>query len=140
MLLLKFPSIGDTWNTVLTGTYGTFDNCKWETWFNLGQKFSWRMWFGAVRDRSSKQRCSIQKGVLKNFSKFTGKRLCQSFFINKVTGLRPVTSLKKRLWHRCFLVNLAKFLRTPSLQNTSGRMLLQIPCFINLASKTSNLI
>ena len=30
-------------------------------------------------DRSSHQRCSIKKGVLKNFTKFTGKHLCQSF-------------------------------------------------------------
>ena len=36
--------------------------------------------------------------VLKNFVKFTGKKLCQSPFFNKVAGLRPVTSLKKRLW------------------------------------------
>ena len=28
------------------------------------------------------------------------------------------------LWHRCFPVNFAKFLRTPVLQNTSGRLLL----------------
>ena len=28
-------------------------------------------------------------------------------------GLRPATLLKKRLWHRCFPVNFAKFLRTP---------------------------
>ena len=27
--------------------------------------------------------------VLKNFAKFTGKHLCQSFFFNKVAGLRP---------------------------------------------------
>ena len=33
--------------------------------------------------------------------------------------------LKKRLWHRCFPVNFAKFLRTPFLQNTSGRLLLK---------------
>ena len=32
--------------------------------------------------------------------------------------------LKKRLWHRCFPENFAKFLRTPFLQNTSGRLLL----------------
>ena len=36
--------------------------------------------------------------VLKNFVKFTGKKLCQSPFFNKVAGLRPVTLLKKRLW------------------------------------------
>ena len=29
-------------------------------------------------------------------------------------------NLKKRIWHRCFPVNFAKFLRTPFLQNTSG--------------------
>ena len=29
----------------------------------------------------------------------------------------------KRLWHRCFSVNFAKFLRTSFLQNTSGRLL-----------------
>ena len=34
--------------------------------------------------------------------------------------------LKKRLWHRCFPVNFVKFLRTPFLQNTSGRLLLQV--------------
>ena len=28
-------------------------------------------------------------------------------------GMRPATLLKKRLWHRCFPVNFAKFLRTP---------------------------
>ena len=32
------------------------------------------------------------------------------------------TLFKKRLWHRCFPVNFAKFLRTPFLQNTSGRL------------------
>ena len=34
---------------------------------------------------------------------------------DKVAGLRPTTLLKKRLWHRCFLVNFAKFLKTPFL-------------------------
>ena len=65
-----------------------------------------------------------KKGVLRNFTKFTGKHQCQGLFFNKVTGLRPATLLKKRLWHRCFLVNFVKFLRTPFLQNTSGRLLL----------------
>ena len=34
---------------------------------------------------------------------------------NKVLGLRPATLLKKNLWHGCFPVNLAKFLRIPFL-------------------------
>ena len=82
----------------------------------------------------------MKNGVLKNFAKFKGKRLCQSLFLNKVAGLifetfetarvkrgqlykfskiRPATLLKKRLWHRCYPMNFAKFLRTP-FQNTSG--------------------
>ena len=31
---------------------------------------------------------------------------------------------KKRLWHSCFPMNFAKFLRAPFLQNTSRRLLL----------------
>ena len=76
--------------------------------------------------RSSHQRCSIKKGVLRNFTKFTGKHLCQSLFFSKVASLRPATLLKKRLWHRCFFVNFVKFLRTPFLQNTSGRFSLSL--------------
>ena len=45
--------------------------------------------------RSSHQRCSMKKIVLRNFSKFTGKHLCQSLFLNEVAGLRPATLLKK---------------------------------------------
>ena len=40
--------------------------------------------------RSSHQRCSKTKGVIINLAKFTGKHLCQSLFLNKVAGLRPM--------------------------------------------------
>ena len=33
---------------------------------------------------------------------------------------------KMRPWHRCFPMNFAKFLRTPFLRNTSGRLVLDI--------------
>ena len=62
-----------------------------------------------------------KKRALKIFAKLTEKRLYQSHFLNKVAGLRTATLLKKRLWHRSFSVKFAKFLRTPLLQNTSGR-------------------
>ena len=42
-------------------------------------------------------------------------KLSQSFFFNKVSGLRPATLLKKRIWHMCFPANFAKFLKTPIL-------------------------
>ena len=51
-------------------------------------------------------------GVLKNFEMFTGKHMCWS--------LKACNFIKKKLQHTCFSVKFAKFLRTPSLQNTSG--------------------
>ena len=63
--------------------------------------------------RSNRPVVFCRKDVLRNFAKLTGKRLCQSLFFNKAASLRPAPSLKKRLWHRCFPENFAKFLRTP---------------------------
>ena len=54
-----------------------------------------------------------KKGVLRNFAKFTGKHLCQRLLFNKVAGRAC-----KSLWHRCFPVNFAKLLRTPSFYRT----------------------
>ena len=70
----------------------------------------WKWW-----SRSSRPEVFCKEGVFRNFSNFTGKHLCQSLFFNKVARLRLATLLKKRLWHRCFPVNFAKFLRTPFL-------------------------
>ena len=47
--------------------------------------------------------------------KLQASDLCQSLFFNKVVGLRPAALLKMRLWHRCFPVNFATFLKTPFL-------------------------
>ena len=55
-----------------------------------------------LRHRSSHQRCSIIKGVLRNFAKFTRKYLCQNLFFNNVAGL-----------------------------STSGRLLLKTPWFFS---------
>ena len=78
-----------------------------------------------------------KKGILKNFAKFTGKQMCQSVFFNKVSGLRSAFLLKKRLWHRCFHVNFAKFLRTPFLQNTCGGYFCHSECLLLLCKKWS---
>ena len=40
-------------------------------------------------NRSSHRRCTVKKGVVRNFVKFTGKHLCRGLFLNKVAGLRP---------------------------------------------------
>ena len=71
--------------------------------------------------RSSHWRCSVKR-FLKILQNPQEKHLCQSLFFNKVAGLRSATLLKKKLWYRCFPVKFAKFLRTPFVQNTSGRL------------------
>ena len=75
--------------------------------------------------RRNHRRCSIKKAVLKNFAKFTGKQLKACNFI------------KKRLQHRCFPVNIAKFLRTPILKNICKPLLLifLIPLGITASAK-----
>ena len=45
--------------------------------------------------RSSRPDMFCKKGVLRNLTKFKGKHLCQSLFLNKVAGLRPATLLKR---------------------------------------------
>ena len=81
--------------------------------------------FGRVAQKQP-PKASKKKGVLKNSARFTGKHLCQSLFFNQVAGLRPATLLKKRLWHRRFPVNLAKFLKTPILKSICERLLLVV--------------
>ena len=58
------------------------------------------------------QRCSVKKTLLE-ISQDSQENTCAI-----------VSLLKKKLWHRCFPVSFAKFLRTPFLQNISGRLLL----------------
>ena len=64
------------------------------------------------KSRSSFQRCSIKKEVLKIFVIFTGRHLCWSLFLITLQNWRS----KKRLQHKCFAVNvnIAKSLRTPT--------------------------
>ena len=89
--------------------YKTFLKIEQVLKFTVNEKF-----------RSSHQKCSMKKSVFRNFTKSTGKHLCQNLFFNKVVGLRPATLLKKRLWHKCFPMNFAKFLRTPSYRTPLG--------------------
>ena len=48
--------------------------------------------------RSSHQRCSMKKGVLRNFAKFTGKHLCQSLFFNNFLEISKNTFFTEHLW------------------------------------------
>ena len=76
--------------------------------------------------RSSHQRCSKKKSVLKNSINFTGKHLYQSLFFNKVMGLKPATLSinKKALAKYVFLKVFVKLLRTRIVKNICERQLL----------------
>ena len=60
--------------------------------------------------RSSHPKLFSKKVALKISAIFTGKHLRWSLFLINLQGLR----------HRCFPVNIVKFLRTAYLKNTSG--------------------
>ena len=68
-----------------------------------------------VKFRSSHRRCSTKKVLL---------IISQNLLENSCVGVSFL--LKKRLRHRCFPVNIMKFLKTPFLQNTSGWLFLKI--------------
>ena len=53
--------------------------------------------------RSSHWRCSVRKGVLRDFAKLTGKYLCQGLFFNKVAGLSLQLYLKRESGTGVFL-------------------------------------
>ena len=59
----------------------------------------------SVTRRSNHRRCSIQKGVLKNFAKFAGKHLCQNLIL--INLQTEAIWLKRRLYatspNKCFL-------------------------------------
>ena len=58
----------------------------------------WKDFFHVCR--SSHQRCSTKKGVLRNFTKFTGKHLCQGLCFNKVAGLRTAMwTINAGIWN-----------------------------------------
>ena len=71
-----------------------------------------------IQTEAVARRCSV-KMVFLEISQNSQENTCArvSFLIKlqAVPGLRPATLLKKRLRHRCFPVNFAKFLRTPFL-------------------------
>ena len=66
--------------------------------------------------RSSRQRCSVRKSVLRNFAKFTENICARVSFFNKIAG-QACNVIKKETLAQVFS---CEFLRTPFLQNTSG--------------------
>ena len=82
--------------------------------FNIKNYTMRSMTFFRVLFRS----CSLK---FRNIHKKTP--VLESLF-NKVVGREACNFIKKRLQHRCFPMNIAKFLRTPILKNIYKRLLL----------------
>ena len=66
---------------------------------------------------------TLEKGVLKLYSKFTGELPCRSEISVKLQS----NFIEIAPWHRCYPVNLLHIFRTPFPKNTSGRLLLKDP-------------
>ena len=98
--------------------------------FNLIH-FLWT-WFiyRHFQPRSSRPEVFCKIGVLRNFAKIHKKAPVPESLFNKVAGLRPATLSKKRIWHRCFSVNFAKFLRTLFVTEHLWWLLLSILHFL----------
>ena len=96
-----------------------------EQWREMGQ-------------RASSQNVQKQPGEV-FFEKRYSEKFCnihrktsvlESLF-HKVAALKACSFNKKRIQHRCFPVNIAKFLRAPILKNICERLLLSV-AFISL--------
>ena len=76
-----------------------------------------------------------KKAALKNFAMFTEKHLLWSK--NKNAGFQSWNFIKKRLQHRFFPLNIAKFLRAPVLENIRERLFEPFPAWAS--NITSNM-
>ena len=72
------------------------------------------------------RRSSVKKLFLELSQNSQEKTPVSESFFNKVASLRTATLFKKRLWHRCFPVNFAIFLRTPFLTEQLRWLLLKL--------------
>ena len=77
--------------------------------------------------RSSRSQMIFEIGVLEVWNIHRKTSVLESLF-SKVVSLEPWNFIKKKLQHRCFPVNIAKFLRKFYLKNTTGG------CFCTLNS------
>ena len=102
-------------------------------WRSVTQSFIWMII--TVKLSLLRKNCSYQfvfrssllewfrkKGFLENFSKLTGKHLYRSLFLIKLQAC----FIEKRLRHRSFSVNSAKFLRLPISTKNLWWLLLNI--------------
>ena len=83
--------------------------------------------------RNNRREVFCKKGVLKNFTKFTGKHLCQSLFYDKVAVLRP-QALAQVFLYEFFKISISTFF-TEHLWTTASEYLLLILSFFKSFEK-----
>ena len=83
-------------------------------------------------DKSSHPRCSIKKMLFVKIFAFFTRTTCETSTQvlgrgwNKVAGRKTSKFIKKRIQHRCFPVNIAKFLLTPVFKDICVWLVLKI--------------
>ena len=102
---------------------------KKELYFNfwLWMKFQFKPW---------RSQMLFKIGFLRNFTLFTGKYLCWSLYLIDLQAWTPPT-LSKKIQHKCFLVNIAKFFRTPSFYRTLPVAASATLAFVSMLSGTA---
>ena len=92
-----------------------------------------------IVSKSSHRRCSTKRAHLKNFAIFKGKHLSWSLLLIKF----PCDFIKKRIQLNCISLNIAKFLRTPTLKKICERVLLRVlrptSCHYSLSIPSENI-
>ena len=75
----------------------------------MGDIFYTKLWVNSPSNRSNHRRCSVRKGVLGNFAKFTGKHLCQILFLIRLQAWGLQLYLKRSSGTDVFLWILRDF-------------------------------
>ena len=99
--ICKFHSLKNLWKSCQSCLH------KWKN-LSLDEWLIANCFFNVIYFKSSRPEVFCRKGVLRNFVKLTGKRLCQNLFFNKVPDLRPATLLKKAQVFSCEFCEISK--------------------------------
>ena len=84
--------------------------------------------------RSSHRMCPTEKAVLLKISQYSQeKHLCWNLILIKLQARSPI---KRRFQHRCFPVNIAKFLRIPNLEEICESMLEAVYATVKYLNET----
>ena len=86
--------------------------------------------------RSSHRRLSVIKGVLRNFTKFTGKHLCQRLFLIKLQAL-GLQLYQNEFLAQVFSCEFREISKNTFSKNTSGQLLLKVTCLPRTFSNIS---